>query len=76
VTRCGLCGTNGFMTYAGDRVIHDADHGLTNPAWRHAYTTMLVNWITEMIAGERTAQVTSKKRLQEVMKTQSVHTGN
>jgi pimeloyl-ACP methyl ester carboxylesterase len=58
------------------RVIHDADHGLTNPAWRHAYTTMLVNWITEMIAGERTAQVTSKKRLQEVMKTQSVHTGN
>jgi len=28
-----------------------------------------VNWITEMIAGKRTADVASQKRLQEAMKT-------
>jgi hypothetical protein len=52
------------LTY---RLIEGADHGLTEPAWRHAYTTLLVSWITEMIAGKRTDAVTSQKRLQGVM---------
>jgi dienelactone hydrolase len=63
---------NGFaaarsLTY---RVIGGADHGLTDPACRQAYTTLLVNWITEMMAGKRTADVASQQRLQGVMKTQ------
>jgi pimeloyl-ACP methyl ester carboxylesterase len=55
------------LTY---RVIDGADHGLTDLAWRQSYTTLLVNWITEMIAGARAQDVPSRKRLQEVMKTQ------
>ena len=55
------------LTY---RVIDGADHGLTDPACRQAYTSLLVNWITEMVAGKRTADVAAQKRLQEVMKTQ------
>jgi uncharacterized protein len=54
------------LTY---RVIDGADHGLTDPACRQAYTTLLVNWITEMIAGKRTADPSSQKRRQEMMKT-------
>jgi len=57
------------LTY---RVIDGADHGLTDPACRKAYTTLLVNWITEMIAGKRTDNTASQKRLQEVMKTQGI----
>lgn len=56
------------LTY---RVIDGADHGLTDPACRQAYTTLLVNWITEMIAGGRTDDVSSQKRLQDVMKAQA-----
>jgi dienelactone hydrolase len=56
------------LTY---RVITGADHGLTDPACRQAYTTLLVNWITEMVAGKRAADATSGKRLQEAMKTQA-----
>lgn len=56
------------LTY---RTIDGADHGLSDPACRHAYTTVLVNWITEMIAGQRTDDVESRKRLQEAMKTQT-----
>jgi len=56
------------LTY---RVIDGADHGLTDPSCRHAYTTVLVNWITEMVAGEKTSDVESKKRLQEAMKAQA-----
>lgn len=36
------------LTY---RVIDGADHGLTDPKCRQVYTTLLVNWITEMIVG-------------------------
>ena len=54
-----------FKTLAG------ADHGLTDPACRQAYTTTLVNWITRMVAKERTDDVTSQKRLQDAMKTQT-----
>jgi pimeloyl-ACP methyl ester carboxylesterase len=38
------------LTY---RVIKGADHGLSEQAWQRAYTTLLVNWMTEMLLGER-----------------------
>src|SRR6185312_170474 len=54
------------LTY---RVIDHADHALSDPASRQSYTTILVNWITEMVAGKRTADAASQKRLQEAMQT-------
>jgi pimeloyl-ACP methyl ester carboxylesterase len=56
------------LTY---RMINGADHSLSAPACRQAYTTLLVNWITEMIAGDRLEEAASQKRLQEAMKTQA-----
>ncbi|MGE5169892.1 MAG: alpha/beta hydrolase family protein [Rudaea sp.] len=53
------------LTY---RMIDGADHGLTDPECRGAYTTILVNWITEMVAGKRSDEVTSRTRLQNAMK--------
>jgi pimeloyl-ACP methyl ester carboxylesterase len=38
------------LTY---RVIAGADHGLSNEAGQRAYTSLLVNWLTEMIFGAR-----------------------
>jgi pimeloyl-ACP methyl ester carboxylesterase len=38
------------LTY---RVIEGADHGLSKPPWQQAYTTLLVNWATEMVLGAR-----------------------
>jgi pimeloyl-ACP methyl ester carboxylesterase len=38
------------LTY---RVIQDADHGLAEEPSRQAYTSILVNWLTEMTAGAR-----------------------
>lgn len=38
------------MTY---RVITGADHGLSEEAHQRAYTSLLVNWMTEMVFGER-----------------------
>jgi dienelactone hydrolase len=38
------------LTY---RVIAGADHGLSNDAGQRAYTSVLVNWLTEMIFGAR-----------------------
>ena len=38
------------LTY---RVIEGADHGLSDSRWQQAYTTVLVNWLGEMIAGAR-----------------------
>jgi uncharacterized protein len=38
------------LTY---RVIEGADHSLTKPEWQQAYTTLLVNWATEMVLGAR-----------------------
>ena len=61
------------LTY---RVIDGADHGLTDAACRQAYTTLLVNWITEMIAGGRTDDVSTQKRVQDVMKAQAGGTGS
>jgi dienelactone hydrolase len=56
------------LTY---RMIEGADHGLTDPACRHAYTTLLVSWITEMIAHGRTADVPAQKRMQDAMEAQA-----
>ncbi|WP_245443654.1 alpha/beta hydrolase family protein [Labrys okinawensis] len=38
------------MTY---RIIDGADHGLTSKTCQKAYSSVLINWATEMIAGER-----------------------
>jgi hypothetical protein len=36
------------MTY---RVIKDADHSLSQKAWTQSYTSLLVHWVSEMVAG-------------------------
>ncbi|MFZ5510713.1 MAG: alpha/beta hydrolase, partial [Pseudomonadota bacterium] len=36
------------LTY---RVIEGADHGLSEQRWQQAYTSLLVNWLTEMVRG-------------------------
>ena len=38
------------LTY---RVIEGADHGLSEERWQRAYTSILVNWLTEMVFGAR-----------------------
>lgn len=38
------------LTY---RVMHGADHGLSEEVWQRAYTSLLVSWATEMIVGDR-----------------------
>jgi hypothetical protein len=38
------------LTY---RVIHGADHGLSEEPWQRAYTALLGNWLTEMVFGAR-----------------------
>jgi pimeloyl-ACP methyl ester carboxylesterase len=35
------------------RVIEGADHGLTEERWQQAYTSLLLNWATEMVLGAR-----------------------
>jgi uncharacterized protein len=35
------------------RVIEGADHGLSAEPWQEAYTSLLVNWATEMVVGAR-----------------------
>jgi uncharacterized protein len=35
------------------RVIEGADHGLAEPAHQHAYTALLIRWMTEMVLGAR-----------------------
>jgi pimeloyl-ACP methyl ester carboxylesterase len=39
------------LTY---RVIRGADHALSQQAWWHEYTAILVSWLTELTAGVRT----------------------
>jgi dienelactone hydrolase len=39
------------------RCLAGADHGLTNPADQHAYSTVLVGWLKEMIGGARRGPV-------------------
>jgi pimeloyl-ACP methyl ester carboxylesterase len=38
------------MTY---RVIKDADHSLSQKAWSQSYTSLLVNWVDEMVQGAK-----------------------
>jgi pimeloyl-ACP methyl ester carboxylesterase len=38
------------LTY---RVIESADHALSEERWQQAYTSLLVNWATEMVLGAR-----------------------
>jgi uncharacterized protein len=38
------------LTY---RVIEGADHGLSEERWQQAYTSLLLNWATEMVLGAR-----------------------
>lgn len=40
------------LTY---RVLEGADHGLSEDAWQDAYTSVLVNWLGEMIRSVRSA---------------------
>jgi pimeloyl-ACP methyl ester carboxylesterase len=40
------------LTY---RVIADADHALSQERWQQAYTSLLVNWASEMVLGARSA---------------------
>ncbi|WP_085597725.1 MULTISPECIES: S9 family peptidase [unclassified Pseudomonas] len=35
------------------RIIDDADHALSSETSQEAYTTILVDWVTEMVVGER-----------------------
>ena len=35
------------------RMIEEADHALSEERWQRAYTSLLVNWLTEMIVGAR-----------------------
>jgi pimeloyl-ACP methyl ester carboxylesterase len=44
------------MTY---RVIKAADHSLSKPEWSEAYTTMLVNWMAEMLGLAKNKPVTA-----------------
>jgi len=41
---------------SGARCLPDGDgaaHGLSDPAWRQAYTSLLVGWVGEMVLGAR-----------------------
>lgn len=38
------------------RIIDDANHGLTNDDSKQAYTSILVNWVTEMVVGARVGE--------------------
>jgi pimeloyl-ACP methyl ester carboxylesterase len=33
------------------RLIEGADHGLTEQSWQRAYTSLLINWLVEMVIG-------------------------
>lgn len=43
------------------RIVDDADHALSSPASRQAYTGILVNWITEMVVGIRVGSATMRE---------------
>lgn len=42
------------------RIISGADHALTDPEAQQNYTTLLLNWLTEMIGGARQSSVKSQ----------------
>jgi pimeloyl-ACP methyl ester carboxylesterase len=51
------------------RMIKGADHGLTEEECRRAYTTVLMNWLTEMVVGARVPD--GKVKTDEVKKATS-----
>src|SRR4051812_44848869 len=55
------------LTY---RVLEGADHGLTDPSCRSAYTTLLVSWIIDRIASDRMSDAPAQQRIQDAMKAQ------
>jgi len=49
------------------RLFSEADHSLSRKRWQQAYTTLLINWLTEMILGARSEAAAAKvdeRRLQ------------
>jgi uncharacterized protein len=56
------------LTY---RTMDEADHALDDPACNGAYTTLLVNWLTEMVAGWRAPDTESQKLVRQGMKSQA-----
>ena len=44
------CGAARSVTY---RVITGADHALSDKPWQQTYTSVLVNWLTEMLLNAR-----------------------
>ncbi|HWP13171.1 MAG TPA: alpha/beta fold hydrolase [Ramlibacter sp.] len=44
------CAQAQSLTY---RMISDADHGLSEKPWQQTYTSLLVNWMGEMVLGAR-----------------------
>jgi len=42
------------------RVIENADHALSEKSAQKAYTALLINWLTEMVAGARASSATSQ----------------
>jgi pimeloyl-ACP methyl ester carboxylesterase len=44
------CASAHSLTY---RMIEGADHSLSDARWQQAYTTLLVNWLAEMVGGAR-----------------------
>lgn len=44
------CGGARSMIYG---MVTGAAHGLSDPAWRQAYTSLLVGWVGEMVLGAR-----------------------
>ena len=53
------------------KTLAGADHGLTDPARREAYTKLLVNWISTRVAQDVTDDAAAQKRLRDAMKTQT-----
>ena len=44
------CAKAQSLTY---RMISDADHALSEKHWQQTYTSLLVNWMSEMVLGAR-----------------------
>jgi uncharacterized protein len=50
------CAQAQSLTY---RMISDADHALSEKAWQQTYTSLLVNWMSEMVLGARAGKTGS-----------------
>jgi uncharacterized protein len=50
------CAQAQSLTY---RMISDADHALSEKAWQQTYTSLLINWMSEMVLGARAGKTGS-----------------